>query len=67
LFEKLVKAFRLSMKYSFVVNKICKPERVYFWFIVGLVANGLNLWIKSSLKSCVISLKGLDWVNCQNP
>jgi hypothetical protein len=30
LFEKLVKAFRLSMKYSFVVNKICKPERVYF-------------------------------------
>jgi hypothetical protein len=29
LFEKLVKVFRLSTKYPFVVNKICKPESVY--------------------------------------
>lgn len=67
LFEKLVKAFRLSMKYSFVVNKICKHGRVYLWFIVGLAANGLNLWSKSCLKSCVNSLKGVGLFNCENP
>jgi hypothetical protein len=40
----LVKAFRLSMKYPFFVNKICKTERVCFFSSVELIANKFKFY-----------------------